>query len=493
MVRWKMRNIGIVNSVSYDKLSFEISDFSTLEFNEQGQFYFAKGILDYVTVVNSQNEKFIYQVEKIEDKEKLLSKDENAKFEYVGNVWANPIGIIKNKRIEYNLKAYPFLKNKVYLTTNDEYQIIFNTDKENVVKLGMIADKFQARIAINKLLTFHSAILGNTGSGKSTTVRRILTELKDSQAVNLHVHVFDVHTEYAGMTDNVIDVLNDYGIDINSLELQDWINLVKPSDLVQLPILRMALKLANAIEAKLINEIWLKLYIALTMYRNVQTDVVGKRTKIISLLEGTEIDVSEYSSQYGSFHVGNEENFINDLITNMQKIESEADNDAFLQNKLEEAKYTVSSFECLLKGLDFVFYLEECKGNTQARSYAATLETRIKEVQSRYEHLFEGEERSVSNEKITVYDVSQLDDDLLLFFVSYISKKLFNENKAKGIDDRDVNVLILEEAHRYISRDKENSKMFEIEIFKRLRVKVVSLGYSYVYRVNGQVNFLEQY
>ncbi|WP_416183300.1 MAG: hypothetical protein ACFWUN_09350 [Pseudolactococcus raffinolactis] len=75
-----MYSIGKVSFVSFDKLSFEITDFDKLEFNNKGNFYFAKGILDFVTIINSQNEKFIYQVERIEDKEKILSTSENSKF-----------------------------------------------------------------------------------------------------------------------------------------------------------------------------------------------------------------------------------------------------------------------------------------------------------------------------------------------------------------------------------------------------------------------------
>ena len=46
-----------------------------------------------------------------------------------------------------------------------------------------------------------------------------------------------------GLVGNSINVLKDFKIDVKSLVLGDWINLVKPSDLVQLPLLRTALKL----------------------------------------------------------------------------------------------------------------------------------------------------------------------------------------------------------------------------------------------------------
>ena len=464
-----MPSIGKVNYISFDQLAFEISDFDSLEFNKDGEFYFAKGILDYVTIINKQNDKFIYQVEKIEDKEKVLSIGENAKFSYIANVWATPVGMITNSKINFNLKSYPFLQDEVYLTTNEEYQIIFGTQGEHTLNLGTIAGRFDAQIQTSKLLTFHSAILGNTGSGKSTTIRQILRAILKQNTNNLHIHVFDIHGEYSEFVDRELNVLDDYSIPLESLELQDWINLVKPSDLVQLPILRMAILLGNALKQKKLNGIWLKVYIAYQAYYGIQSDPVAKRTKIVGILSGTGIDVNQYDSKYANLSPENEKKFVKSLEDKMEELQPDSlKDDQFLQKQINQSVYVVSSFDDLLTGLDFVFYLEESKGNSQARNYSATLETRIKEVQSRYGKLFSGLQIEKNNNPIIVYDVSQLDDDLLLFFVSYISKELFNYNKSKIISSRDVNVLLLEEAHRYVSKEKDTSQLFEIEIFKRI-------------------------
>ena len=473
-----MNNIGKVNFVSYDKLSFEIYDFEKLEFNHDGEFYFTKGILDFVTILNRQNKKFIYKIEKLENKEKSLSKEENAKFEHTANAICSPIGIIENDKIDFNLKSYPFLQDIVFLTNDEEFKIIFNINSKKIVNLGLIDEKFPADFDINKILTFHSAILGNTGSGKSTTIRQIIREILNHNTTNLNLHVFDVHQEYKNNNDKVkqVDVLNDYTIPLESLELQDWTNLVKPSDLVQLPILRMALQLANAIAEKRICEILLKCYLALNTYKNVQESPLAKRTKILGFLVDTKIDTSKYTSKYGNFDsVHDETKFINSL-------EKELDQKGFtfLQAQIENSTYKVCSFDSLLKALDYIYNLEEAKGNNNARHYSQTLETRIKEVQSRYSSLFNNKksepfsdtnEESINHQyhkQVTVYDVSELDDDLLLFFTSYLCKELFNKNKTIKLENRNINIFLLEEAHRYISRNKEHSQFYEIEIFRKI-------------------------
>ncbi|MCL2592151.1 MAG: ATP-binding protein [Defluviitaleaceae bacterium] len=464
-----MNSIGKVNFVSYDKLSFEISDFDKLEFNKNGDFYLAKGILDFVTITNRQNLKFIYKVEKLEDKEKLLAKGENAKFEHTANVVCSPIGIIESNKINFNLKSYPFLQDDVFLTSNEEFKVIFNVHSQNAINLGLIDGKFSADFDINKLLTFHSAVLGNTGSGKSTTIRQIIKEVLKHNTQNLNLHIFDVHKEYTAKDDKInhIDVLKDYNIPLKNLELQDWVNLVKPSDLVQLPILRMALQLANAISENKVCEIWLKCYLALTMYRNVQDSPVTKRTKIVGFLVDTDIDTTKYNSQFGNLSPTDEAKFISAL---EEKLNSQ--DFSFLQAQIETSNYQVESFNSLLKSLDYVYNLEEIKGNSNARNYSKTLEIRIKEVQSRYSSLFncleDNSPPNTDNKYVTVYDVSELDDDLLLFFSSYLCKKLFNANRSKKLQERNVNVFLFEEAHRYISRNKEHSQFYEIEIFRKI-------------------------
>ena len=65
---------------------------------------------------------------------------------------------------------------------------------------------------------------------------------------------------------SVIDVLNDYQISLKDLELQDWINLIKPSDLVQLPVLQRALKLSNALNKEKITKSQLNCFCAYNEY-----------------------------------------------------------------------------------------------------------------------------------------------------------------------------------------------------------------------------------
>lgn len=460
-----MNSIGRVVSVSYDRLIFEVSDFEKLIYNFKGEIYITQGVIDYVTIKSQFGDKFVYQVVKVEDKEIKIVNDEKSKFDYVGRFECVPVGIIENDKINFNLKKYPFLQDRVYLSSDDDLRKVFSVEKNKTsILLGTIQDKYEAKINLNKLVTHHSAVLGNTGSGKSTTVRKIIKELAANETSNLYLNVFDIHNEYSQIDDvKNIDVLKDFSIKIESLELQDWLNLIKPSELVQLPVVQIALKLANCISENKLDREKLSCFIAYNLYHNQQSDAVAKRSKIIGILEGTRISTEKYNSQFGNFSQIDEKDFKTSLESVMYRSHSE------ITKEIENASYIIKSFEDLFEALNFVFLLEECQGNTQARGYSATLETRIKHIQFRYGNLFKLKTDDCANEsKITVYNVSGLDDDLLLFFTTYILKKEFKKSSEKEIKDRDVNLFIFEEAHRYISKLNENSLFGEVEVFKKI-------------------------
>lgn len=472
-----MNSIGRVVSVSYDRLIFEVSDFEKLIYNFKGEIYIAQGVIDYVTIKSQFGDKFVYQVVRVEDKEIKIVNDEKSKFDYVGRFECVPVGILENDKINFNLKKYPFLQDRVYLSSDEDLQKVFSIEKrETSILLGAIQDKYNAQINLNKLITHHSAILGNTGSGKSTTVRKIIKEITTKETSNLYLNIFDIHNEYSQIdgVDN-IDVLEDFSIKIESLELQDWLNLIKPSELVQLPVVQTALKLAYCLSEGKLDKEKLSCFIAYNLYHNQQSDAVAKRSKIIGILEGTRISTEKYNSQFGNFSQKDEEFFKTSLESIMYQSHSE------ITKEIENARYTINSFSDLFEALNFVFLLEECQGNTQARGYSGTLETRIKHIQLRYGSLFKakinkGTDNAKDSEvsdnsklsKITVYNVSGLDDDLLLFFTTYMLKKEFKKSSEKEIKDRDVNLFIFEEAHRYISKLNDNSLFGEVEVFKKI-------------------------
>jgi DNA helicase HerA-like ATPase len=60
------------------------------------------------------------------------------------------------------------------------------------------AESIPALVNINKLVTRHSAVVGTTGAGKSTTVAGLLAALSNpSRYPSARVVILDIHGEYA--------------------------------------------------------------------------------------------------------------------------------------------------------------------------------------------------------------------------------------------------------------------------------------------------------
>lgn len=107
----------------------------------------------------------------------------------------------RNGAFQRGISQYPTIGDEVHLVSEKELERIYGQpDKPYFVKLGHIAnaESIPALVDINKLITRHSAIVGTTGSGKSTTVASILNALSDNKKYpSARILILDIHGEYA--------------------------------------------------------------------------------------------------------------------------------------------------------------------------------------------------------------------------------------------------------------------------------------------------------
>jgi hypothetical protein len=98
------------------------------------------------------------------------------------------------------LSQYPTIGDEVHLVSEKELKDIYGQpDKPYFVRVGHIsnADSIPALIDVNKLITRHSAVVGTTGSGKSTTVASIMNALSDKHKYPAsRIIMLDLHGEY---------------------------------------------------------------------------------------------------------------------------------------------------------------------------------------------------------------------------------------------------------------------------------------------------------
>lgn len=107
----------------------------------------------------------------------------------------------RGRDFQRGISQYPTVGDQVHLVTELDLERIYgHADLPQFVTVGTLAsaESVPALIDLNKLVTRHSAIVGATGAGKSTTVASLLRSLSDpSRYPSARILVVDIHGEYA--------------------------------------------------------------------------------------------------------------------------------------------------------------------------------------------------------------------------------------------------------------------------------------------------------
>ncbi len=105
-----------------------------------------------------------------------------------------------NKDFQRGISQHPTVGDSAHLVTKEDLGTIYRRPKDpRYVEIGHLAaaESIPALIDLNALVTRHSAVVGATGSGKSTTVAGVLSALADgSRYPSARVLIIDIHGEY---------------------------------------------------------------------------------------------------------------------------------------------------------------------------------------------------------------------------------------------------------------------------------------------------------
>jgi len=118
---------------------------------------------------------------------------------------------------ERGISQYPNIDDSVHLAVEEHLRRIYDIRGQGHVTVGALssAESIPAKIGLNELVTRHSAVLGSTGSGKSTTIASLLRSItappEDGQTYpNARILMLDIHGEYATP---LVDVAQVFSVD----------------------------------------------------------------------------------------------------------------------------------------------------------------------------------------------------------------------------------------------------------------------------------------
>ena len=104
-------------------------------------------------------------------------------------------------KFERGISQYPSIGDAAHVVTESDLAAIYAPgDMRSYVAIGKVASarSIPAYIDLNKIVARHSAVVGSTGAGKSTTVASLLHSLADSADFpSSRIILLDLHGEYA--------------------------------------------------------------------------------------------------------------------------------------------------------------------------------------------------------------------------------------------------------------------------------------------------------
>ena len=471
--------------------------------------------IDITTQTNLINVHVVFE----DDNQKIVGEIVNIG---IDNAKISIVGEIVNNKFLPGFTKKPSFKSNVRIITMDELALILGEQQiqnNDQIYLGKssIYTNYRINVGVNSFFSNHFAILGNTGSGKSCTVARLIQNIFTSNnylPVNANIFIFDAYGEYNNAFSKINEispVLNYKTYTTNSLYpdgeilriplwllgIDDIALLLDASEPAQLSIIEKALKLVpilrNSGDPNEENE-------EVTRYRN---DIVARalldilrsgkdsskiRDQIIAILttyQTKDLNLESKIVQPGYVRTLRQCLYI-DKTGKMQEMELVVDFiSSFIIEGLEipepkgDIPYTLRDLEL---ALDFSLISEGVLKSDKVFDYANVLSVRLHTlINSEYAAFFEYDEmidrksyiarllttNDGKKAQIVNFNINYVNDRMAKTLTKIISKMLFDfatESRDRGAIPFHI---IIEEAHRYVQLDRDQ-ELLGYNIFDRI-------------------------
>ena len=424
----------------------------------------------------------------------------------------NFLGEFAGKKYLGGVIRKPTFESKIRLITFEELKLIVGDDGPDTLPIGHSAlyDNCDIRVKVNDLLSNHLAIFGNTGSGKSCGVARLLQNIFHNDKVvplRSNILIFDAYGEYHNALKNVNEInpklkfkfyttnVNQEGGEILSipvwlLNIDDMALLLSATTHGQLTIIERMLKLARIFassdEASREYKNFLIAKAVMTILYSNQT-ASSKRNDVFSILntcstpefnlEAPVQGVGYVRKFRECFLIDNSGNFSESvLLTKYVASFIKDELDDFEVNELN--KYDLEDLE---KALNFTLISEGYLNNENTYAEAITLKVRLHSIRiGEYSKYFEypsfitmenyiASLVSTNGKKVQIvnFNLEDVEDWFAKFVTKLYMRMLFAFTKQLKARASIPFHIFLEEAHRYVQNDQD-VYLLGYNIFERI-------------------------
>jgi len=407
----------------------------------------------------------------------------------------------------------PTLDSKVRIINDDELDILLGKDDAKSIYLGhsAIYPNKNVYIDINQFFSNHASIFGNTGSGKSCSVARIVQNIflnKQFLAYNANLFIFDAYGEYKNAF-KVLDKFNQnyqykfitsnpvepgdvqLNIPVFLLTIDDICLLLQADNHHQYTIVERMLKLAKLFskdddETKKLKNHLIAKAIMSVLFSN--QNAAGKKNDIFTIIAdcstpefnvNTDIQGIGYTRKFSEcFGIDRNGEFGESVLLNEYLLK-------FIDDELEakidvpqDAFYTLDDLE---RALSFTLIGDGFLGNRIMQDNAVIMKVRLHSLNNSSNRKFFSFREYITLEnyisslivnnnrrsQIININLEDVDDNLAKTIVKIFSKMIFDFAKKRRVRAAIPFHLFIEEAHRYVVNDNDHF-LLGYNIFERI-------------------------
>lgn len=440
----------------------------------------------------------------------------------VNNAKISIVGEIADNIFLPGFTKKPSFKSSVRIITMEELALLLGdqqiTDNDQIyLGRSSVYTNYRINVGVNNFFSNHFAILGNTGSGKSCTVARILQNIFTSNnylPVNANIFIFDAYGEYTNAFSRISEispVLNYKVYTTNSLYpdgellriplwllgIDDIALLLDASEPAQLSIIEKALKLVPILRnpqfitdekpevIKYRNDIVARALLDILRSGKDSSKIRDQIIAILTTYQTKDLNLESQITQPGYVRTLRQCLYI-DKTGKMQEMELVVDFiSTFIVEGLEipdpkgDIPYTLKDLEL---ALDFSLISEGVLKSDKVFDYANVLSVRLHTlINSEYADFFDYKDmidrRSYiakllmtadgKKAQIVNFNINYVNDRMAKTLTKIISKMLFDfatESPERGSIPFHI---IIEEAHRYVQADRDTD-LLGYNIFDRI-------------------------
>lgn len=479
----------------FGKIKYISDNTAVVEINKDGNL--VSNLMNLHVVFESNGDKLLGEVKNV---------DENSvKIELLGEFAGTRFiaGTIKK----------PTLTSTLRVINEEELDIIMGKADENSLYIGKspIYKDRSIYANINDLFSNHLAIFGNSGSGKSCSVSRIVQNIFLNQnflAQNANLFIFDAYGEYKNAFRDINKINPAYQykfLTTNPTEETDMLFqlpvflftnddvalLLNADNHAQLTIIERMMKLTklfsrnDAVTEKLKNHLIAKA-IQSVLFSNQNAS--GKKNDIFTIISScqtpafnmnTEIQGIGYTRRFSEcFKIDSKGEFGESVLIN-EYIAKNLNEE--LESTIEVPSQAFFTLRGMEKALEFTLIGEGFLNNRLMQDSAIILKVRLHSIINSRNALYFDIKQYITLEQyisslivlnhrrsqIININLEDVDDNLAKVIVKIVSKMIFDFSKSRKIRASIPFHLIIEEAHRYVVADNDKF-LLGYNIFERI-------------------------